>query len=131
MFDREKEETRRLEILNNTHKEASGLLAKLQTEASSGIMGDVEDLRRRQLKYCKNVKPKVQRPPFIDSLKDSMNDRIILLVGIFAILSIIPGMVVEPSNGWIEGVFILVALSIQVLITSWNDYSKDNKFVEL
>ena len=73
----------------------------------------------------------MQRPPFFESLKDSLNDRIIILVGIFAILSIIPGMVVEPSTGWIEGVFILVALCIQVLITSWNDYSKDTKFVEL
>jgi P-type E1-E2 ATPase len=77
------------------------------------------------------MKPRVQRPPFFDSLKDQLNDRVIILVGIFAILSIIPGMVVEPSNGWVEGVFILVALVLQVLITSWNDYSKDNKFVEL
>ena len=77
------------------------------------------------------MKPRVQRPPFIDSLKDSLNDRIIILVGIFAVLSIIPGMCVEPSTGWVEGVFILIALCVQVLITSWNDYSKDNKFVEL
>lgn len=83
------------------------------------------------LRYEKNTKPKAQRPPFFDSLKDSLNDRIIILVGIFAILSIIPGMCVEPSNGWVEGVFILVALCIQVLITAWNDYSKDNKFVQL
>ena len=82
-------------------------------------------------RYGKNSKPRTQRPPFIDSLKDSLNDRIIILVGIFAVLSIIPGMIVEPSNGWIEGVFILVGLLIQVLIASWNDYSKDNKFVEL
>ena len=77
------------------------------------------------------MKPRVQRPPFFDSLKDSMNDRIILLVGIFAVLSIIPGMCVEPSTGWVEGVFILIGLFIQVLITSWNDYNADNKFVEL
>ena len=83
------------------------------------------------VRYCKNLKPRAQKPPFFDSLKDSMNDRIILLVGIFAIISIIPGMVVEPSNGWVEGVFILVALCIQVLITAWNDYSKDSKFVQL
>lgn len=82
-------------------------------------------------RYGKNSKPRTQRPPFIDSLKDSLNDRIIILVGIFAVLSIIPGMCVEPSNGWVEGVFILVGLVVQVLISSWNDYSKDNKFVEL
>lgn len=34
MFDRDLEESRRLDILNTTHKERAGLLAKLQTEAS-------------------------------------------------------------------------------------------------
>ena len=40
-------------------------------------------------------------------------------------------MVVEPKSGWVEGVFILIALFIQVLITAWSDYNKDTKFVEL
>ena len=40
-------------------------------------------------------------------------------------------MIVEPKSGWVEGVFILVALFISVLITALNDYSKDRKFVDL
>lgn len=71
------------------------------------------------------------RPPFCDSLKDALNDRIILLVAIFAILSMIPGMVVEAKTGWMEGVAILGALFIGVLISAWNDHAKDRKFVEL
>ena len=71
------------------------------------------------------------RPPFCDSLKDSLNDRIILLVAIFAILSMIPGMVVEAKTGWMEGVAILGALFVGVLIAAWNDHAKDKKFVEL
>ena len=67
----------------------------------------------------------------MESLKDGLNDRILLIVAIFAILSIIPGMVVEPKSGWVEGVFILIALFIQVLITAWSDYNKDTKFVML
>jgi len=53
------------------------------------------------------------------------------LVAIFAIISIIPGMIVNAAKGWQEGVFICVALFIQVLITAYSDYVKDNKFVEL
>ena len=64
-------------------------------------------------------------------MKDALNDRVMLLVAIFAVISIIPGMVVHPATGWIEGVFILVALIIQVIITAYNDYKKDQKFVEL
>lgn len=94
-------------------------------------MGDQGDLRRRQTKYSKNERPKPQRPPFFESVKDALNDRLILLVAIFALVSMIPGMIVEPSTGWVEGVFIIVALFIGVLISAWMDHSKDSKFVEL
>jgi magnesium-transporting ATPase (P-type) len=40
-------------------------------------------------------------------------------------------MIVEPKSGWVEGVFILVALCVQVLITAFSDYGKDTKFVNL
>ncbi len=82
-------------------------------------------------RYCKNEKPRPVNPPFFDSVKDALNDRILMLVAIMAVVSIIPGMVVSPKNGWVEGVFILVALFVQVLITAWNDSNKDNKFVQL
>ena len=71
------------------------------------------------------------KPPFFDSLKDALNDRLLLLVAIFAVVSIIPGMIVSAKKGWIEGVFIIVALIVQVLITAWNDHNKDDKFVKL
>ena len=70
-------------------------------------------------RYAKNEKPRPQRPPFFDSVKDALNDRILLLVAIFAVLSIIPGMIVNPAIGWVEGVFILIALFVQVLISAW------------
>jgi len=63
-------------------------------------------------RYSKNEKPKPQRPPFFDSLKDALNDRILLIVAILAVLSIIPGMVINPASGWVEGVFILIALFV-------------------
>ena len=82
-------------------------------------------------RYQKNEKPRPQKPPFFDSVKDALNDRILLLVAIFAVISIIPGMVVEPAQGWIEGVIIIVAMALQILITAISDYRKDKKFVEL
>jgi len=45
-------------------------------------------------------------------VKDAINDRILFLVAIFAVISIIPGMIVDPAKGWVEGVFILVALLV-------------------
>jgi len=37
-------------------------------------------------------------------------------------------MVVSPSNGWISGVSILLAIALIVLIDSCNDHSKDKQF---
>ena len=84
-----------------------------------------------QNRYKSNAKPQPIRASFRESIWDSINDRILLIVAIFAVLSIIPGMVVEPKTGWVEGIFILIALFIQVVITAWNDYAKDSKFIEL
>ena len=78
-----------------------------------------------------NKKPEPVRAKFHESILDSLNDRVLLLVALFAVLSIIPGMIVEPKTGWIEGVFIIVALFVQVLIAALNDFRKDSKFIEL
>ena len=56
---------------------------------------------------------------------------LLVIVAIFAVISIIPGMVVDPAQGWVEGVFILVALLVQVIISAYADYKKDKKFVQL
>ena len=40
-------------------------------------------------------------------------------------------MIYDWRQGWHEGVFILIALLLQVLITACNDYSKDTQFVKL
>lgn len=52
-----------------------------------------------------------QKPPIWQSIKGAL-DFLLVLVAIFAIISIIPGMVVDPAQGWVEGVFILVALFV-------------------
>ena len=70
-------------------------------------------------------------PSFIDSLKEALNEKILAVIAIFAVLSIISGMIYHPTKGWIEGVSILVALFLLVLISSLNDLNKDNTFVRL
>ena len=54
-----------------------------------------------------------------------------MVLGIFAILSIITGMVYNPRNGWIEGVSILIAIFAVVLISAISDWHKDSQFVAL
>jgi len=40
-------------------------------------------------------------------------------------------MIQDWRTGWIEGVSILFALFLLILITSWNDWLKDRQFVKL
>lgn len=104
------------------------LLNKLASDANTGIIGDNRDLKRRTVCFGENTAPKPQRTPFWESLRDAFNDRILFVLAICAVLSIITGMVVSPSNGWVEGVSILLAIALIVLISSCNDWSKDKKF---
>lgn len=70
-------------------------------------------------------------PSFWHSLKDAIEDRIIVLLGICATLSIIFGMIYSPRTGWWPGVTIFIAVFLMVLITAIADYDKDKRFIEL
>ena len=82
-------------------------------------------------RFQTNDKPRPVLPPFKESLIDALNDRILLVTACLAVFSIITGLCYSFQNGWIEGVCILAALFLQVLITALNDYAKDNQFVKL
>lgn len=60
-----------------------------------------------------------------------MDDRIIQCVAGLAVLSLITGMIQDWRTGWTEGISILLALCLLILITSWNDWMKDTQFVRL
>lgn len=67
-----------------------------------------------------------------DSIKEALDDRILLSLAIAAFLTIITGMVSNgPKWGWIEGVSIYIAIFIVVTLTSLNDWFKDKQFVKL
>lgn len=82
--------------------------------------------------FGKNTKPLPQVPTLWSSIKEALDDRILLSLGIAAFLTIITGMVaVGPKWGWMEGVSIFIAIFIIVSLTSLNDWVKDKQFVLL
>lgn len=77
-------------------------------------------------------------PALKDSIKDALNDRILLVLGAFATLSLLVSIVVEitkeesdPSSDWWVGITIYLAIFLLVFITSLNDWAKDKQFVKL
>ena len=83
------------------------------------------------LSFGENLKPRPKLPSFSESLIDALNDRILLAVGIFAILSMITGTIYNYKTGWFEGLCIIFALLIQIVIISVNDFVKDRQFLRL
>ena len=44
------------------------------------------------------------------------------------VLGVIPGISEDPESGWIEGVAIMIAVVIVVMVTAINDLQKDRQF---
>lgn len=53
-----------------------------------------------------------------------------ILIGA-AIISLVVGMIEDPKEGWLEGCAILAAIIIVVMVTSVNNYTKEQKFRKL
>lgn len=107
-------------------------MKKLATEAETGIIGDDSDLSRRTKFFGKNTKPLPQIPPLRESIKDALNDRILLSLAICAFFTIIIGIYAHGwAYGWVEGAAIYFAIFIIVTIVSLNDWMKDKQFVKL
>lgn len=107
------------------------MIQRLQSDPSSGITGDKRDLARRQHFFGLNQKPAMVLPSFGASLKEALEERIIMILGICAIFSIFFGLIYSPRTGWWPGASIFVAVLILVLITAIADYDKDKRFIEL
>lgn len=84
-------------MLDTQHAGVNGLLSRLQSEASTGIMGDERDLKRRKSFFGENTKPEPIITHFLESVKDTMKDRILQLVAGLGLLSIITGII---QSGW-------------------------------
>lgn len=68
----------------------------------------------------------------MDSIKQAiLEDRISMLIAVFAVLSIITGMIYNFKTGWIEGVSIIVSLLILVTVSALNDWKTDKTFATL
>lgn len=78
-----------------------------------------------------NAKPLAQIPPLKESIKEALDNRILLSLAIAAFFTLVAGMIKDPAFGWIEGLSIYIAIVAIVAITALNDWAKDKQFVRL
>lgn len=110
-------------------KSASTLLSKLKTDPEVGI----KELEGREDEFGSNKVFVEPVPHFCYYVREALKNLMVRILIITAIMSIVLGCTFSetPSNDWVDGVSILVVVLIIVLIGSFTDYQKEQKFNEL
>eukprot|EP00760_Papus_ankaliazontas_P014433 PhM_4_TR16080/c6_g1_i1/m.38354/K01537/E3.6.3.8; Ca2+-transporting ATPase len=113
------------------------LLKGLQSDPEKGI--NSASLGSRRLAFGWNKFTEREPVKFFDLILVALEDRMVQLLIVAAVISIIFGMTMEDahtgevdrSKGWIEGTAILISVSVVVLVGAGNDYQKAKKFEEI
>lgn len=129
MFVSDGLENQKIELQD--HGSTNGILKKLATEASTGIIGDEKDLKRRKNVFGTNTKPLPQPPTFLESIKQTCRDKLWWIVTGSAVLAMICGFIANGVAGLGEGFSVIVAIFLIIVIVSFADYFKDKRFVHL
>ena len=81
--------------------------------------------------YGKNIKPLPTLPPFYESVRNELGNKIWWGLAGASILSALCGWIAVGVGALTEGISILIAGIFMILITSGADYVKDRNFVTL
>ena len=105
------------------------LLQNLQTDSEKGI----SSIEGREAAFGSNKVFVEPVPPFCSYVCDALEDMMVRILIVAAIVSIVLGVAFgdDPSQDWIDGVSIVVAVLVVVLVGSITDYQKEQKFHEL
>lgn len=102
--------------------------------------GSDEHFADRKRVYRDNRLPEKKGKSFLQLVWITYNDKVLILLSVAAIVSLAVGLYQtfggdhtngEPSVEWIEGVAIIVAIVIVVLVGSLNDWQKERQFARL
>ena len=109
-----------------------GLAQKLFSNTQDGITGD--DLEERDKAFGSNAKEPPKRTGFCKLMLMALDDLMLKVLIVAAIISLIVSMIFEEDHreiAWVEGAAILVAVFVVSFVTAWNDYKKEEQFIKL
>lgn len=107
-----------------------GLAAAFRTDLKTGLLKDEmsSSFERRREIYGRNVFERPPPTPFLMLCWEALQDPMLLILIIAGIVSIVAGSIAHPSDGWIEGSAILLAVAIVTLVGAYNDWNKEKQF---
>jgi len=130
-----------MKILNETYGGLTGLGQKLKTNLASGLTGDETDLAVRVAAFGRNEIPPKPPKTFFRLMFEALQDVTLVILIICAVVSF--GLSFYHPDGdafeaeikpkeanieWIEGAAIIVAVIVVVLVTAFNDWTKERQF---
>ena len=110
-------------------KSVDEIVSQLKTNTEIGLTS----LEGREEAFGSNKVFVEPVPPFCSYVWEALKDLMVRILIVAAIVSIVLGCTFsdDPSKDWIDGVSIVIAVLVVVLVGSITDYQKEQKFHEL
>uniref|UniRef100_A0A1L8DEX1 Calcium-transporting ATPase n=1 Tax=Nyssomyia neivai TaxID=330878 RepID=A0A1L8DEX1_9DIPT len=116
------------------------LCKKLYTSHNEGLSGSQTDTEHRRETFGSNTIPPKPPKTFLQLVWEALQDVTLIILEVAALVSLglsfyqpadddQPAIADEEDHhGWIEGLAILISVIVVVLVTAFNDYSKERQF---
>ncbi|XP_054472147.1 plasma membrane calcium-transporting ATPase 2 isoform X5 [Anoplopoma fimbria] len=135
--------------LQEDYTGVEGLCKRLKTSPTEGLAGALTDLDKRKEIFGKNLIPPKKPKTFLQLVWEALQDVTLIILELAALISLglsfyhppgesngescgAAGGGVEDEGeadaGWIEGAAILLSVVCVVLVTAFNDWSKEKQF---
>ncbi|XP_038146055.1 plasma membrane calcium-transporting ATPase 2 isoform X1 [Cyprinodon tularosa] len=135
--------------LQEDYGAVEGLCMRLKTSPTEGLAGVQTDLDKRKEIFGKNLIPPKKPKTFLQLVWEALQDVTLIILEIAALISLglsfyhPPGQTSgeacgaaaggvedegEADAGWIEGAAILLSVVCVVIVTAFNDWSKEKQF---
>ncbi|XP_036145958.1 plasma membrane calcium-transporting ATPase 2 isoform X2 [Monomorium pharaonis] len=117
---------------------------KLYTSPNEGLSGSAADVQHRRETYGSNMIPPKPPKTFLQLVWEALQDVTLIILEVAALVSLglsfyhpaddeeksanADDLKDEAKYGWIEGLAILISVIVVVLVTAFNDYSKERQF---